>query len=142
MNLIYALGGLVLLLFGRRLFWFFVASAGFAAGMFWARDQLHLDSEILVFAIAIFAGVIGALLSVFLQKLAIALAGFASGGYLAAMLLTKVLNSQPFAWIGFIVGGILGAVLLLTIFDWALIILSYWSVGHFLRTAWGHRRMR
>ena len=77
----------------------------------------------LVLAIALLAGLIGALLSVFLQKLAIALAGFAAAGYLCAILLTR-LKLESFAWVGFILGGIVGAVLLLTIFEWALIVLS------------------
>jgi hypothetical protein len=122
-NLVSAIFGLVLLLFGRRLFWFFVAAAGFSAGMFIARDQLHLESQMLVLAIALLAGLIGALLSIFLQKLAIAVAGFAAAGYLCATLLTR-LKWDSFAWIGFILGGIIGAVLLLTVFEWALIILS------------------
>ncbi len=91
--------------------------------MFLARDQLHMESQVLILVIALFAGIVGALLSVFLQKVAIALAGFAGGGYAAAMVLVN-LHNQPLASVGFVVGGILGAILLLTIFDAALIILS------------------
>jgi len=123
MNILSAIFGLILLLFGRRLFWFFVAAAGFAAGMFIARDQLQLQSSWMVFAIALFAGLLGALLSVILQKLAIALAGFSAGGYLCAFILMRM-NQEKFVWVGFLVGGILGTILMLGIFEWALIILS------------------
>jgi hypothetical protein len=123
MNIVFILAGLVLLLFGRRLFWFFVAAAGFAAGIFLARDQFQVHSEALLLAIALIAGVVGALLSVLLQKVAVALAGFAAGGYLGAILL-EAFNASKFSWAGFLIGGICGALLLLVIFDWALIALS------------------
>lgn len=123
MNIVSAVFGLILLLAGRRLFWLFVAAAGFAAGTFLARDQLHLDSQWMVFAIALLAGLIGALLSIFLQKVAIAVAGFGAGGYLCATVLMR-LNLEKYASIGFIVGGIVGAILLLSLFEWALVILS------------------
>jgi hypothetical protein len=122
-NVVLAFAGLVLLLFGRRLFWLFVALAGFGAGMYVAHDYFQMESPGLSLAIALLAGVLGALLSIFLQKLAVGVAGFAAGGYLAALLL-KNLNAESFAWIGFIIGGVLGALFLLTLFEWALIILS------------------
>jgi hypothetical protein len=123
MNILSAIFGLILLLFGRRLFWFFVAAAGFAAGMFIARDQLQLQSTWMVFAIALLAGLLGALLSVILQKFAIAIAGFSAGGYLCAFVLTR-LNLEKFTWVGFLVGGIVGTILMLAVFEWALVILS------------------
>lgn len=123
MNIVSAIFGLILLLAGRRLFWFFVAAAGFAAGAYIARDQFHVESQWLVVAVGLIAGLIGALLSVFLQKVAIALAGFGAGGYLCASVLTH-LHLERYSTIGFVAGGIVGAILLLTIFEWALIILS------------------
>jgi hypothetical protein len=123
MNILSILVGLVLLLFGRKLFWFFVAVAGFIAGMFLARDQFQVHSQALLLAIALLAGVVGAVLSILVQKLAIALAGFAAGGYLGAILL-QALNAASYTWLGILIGGIIGAVLLLVLFDWALIGLS------------------
>ncbi len=131
MNIVSAIFGLILLLFGRRLFWFFVGAAGFAAGMFIARDQLQLHSTWMVFAIALLAGLLGALLSVVLQKLAIAIAGFSAGGYLCAFVLTR-LNEEKFVWVGFLAGGIVGMILMLAIFEWALIILSSLTGAAFL----------
>ena len=123
MSIVNALIGVVLLLFGRRLFWFFVAAAGFAAGMYVAHEHLRLQSDALVLAIALLAGVAGALLSLILQKFAIALAGFAVGALLGAGLV-RALASEEYALIGFAVGGVIGAVLLVLAFEWALIILS------------------
>ncbi|HTG43400.1 MAG TPA: hypothetical protein VK633_02590, partial [Verrucomicrobiae bacterium] len=73
--------GIVLLFFGRRLFWLFVAGAGFAAGLFFARDHFHIQSDWLVLAIAVMADLIGALLAVLAQKLAIGLGGGLAGGF-------------------------------------------------------------
>ena len=83
MSSINILVGAALVFFGRRLFWLFVAGVGFVVGMMLATDWLGSDAGLLNFLIALGVGVIGALLSVFLQRMAFALAGFLSGGYLA-----------------------------------------------------------
>jgi len=117
--------GAVLLILGRKLFWLFVAAVGFAAGWTVAADLLHVQPEWLALVLALAAGVLGALVAQFVQKLAIGLAGFLAGAFLAAGLTTMLnLPAAPWAWIAFIVGGILGALLLGTAFEWALIGLS------------------
>jgi hypothetical protein len=118
-----ALLGVVVLVFGRKLFWVFVGVAGFLAGLNFAERFLAAP-EMLRLLIAVVAGIIGAVLAIFLQKVAIAIAGFLMGGYIVVQLLHAVM--QPVAWdgIAYIVGGILGAVLVLLLFDWALILLS------------------
>jgi arginine exporter protein ArgO len=68
-------------------------------------------------------GIIGAIVSVFLQKAVVAVAGFMAGGYLLYTLALGV-QYQSLAWIGFVVGGVLGAILVVVLFDWALIALS------------------
>jgi hypothetical protein len=123
MMLLAVLVGLALAFFGRQLFWLFVGGAGFAAGMVIATDLLQGQSELMVLVIAVLAGIIGALLSIFLQRLAIGLAGFVAGGY-ALMNLAAALGRQDWAWLGFIVGGVVGALLVMVLFDWALIFLS------------------
>jgi hypothetical protein len=115
--------GIVLLFFGRRIFWLFVAGTGFAAGLFFARDYFQVESELLVLAIALLAGLIGALLALLLQKLAIGVAGFLAGGFLGATLF-QAFDAEALAWIGFLLVGVFGAVLMLMVFDWALILLS------------------
>jgi len=117
--------GAVLLVLGRKLFWLFVAAVGFAAGWTVASDLLHLQPEWLALVIAIAAGLLGAVLATFVQKIAVGLAGFLAGAFLASGLSTMLsLPSAPWAWIAFIVGGILGAVVLGAAFDWALVGLS------------------
>jgi hypothetical protein len=115
--------GASLLLFGRRLFWLFVAGAGFLAGATLATDWLGAKAGPVTVLIGLAAGILGAVLSLFLQRAAVAVAGFLSGGYL---LYTLALGSQhaSLAWIAFLTGGVLGAILVVATFDWALIGLS------------------
>jgi hypothetical protein len=123
MELFNILVGIALLFFGRRLFWLFVAGAGFLAGTLLASvwfDGLT-DGMSLLFAMCL--GLIGAVLSIFLQKAIVGIAGFLAGGYLAHTL-TMSLGYSGMAWIMFVLGGIIGVVLLLAVFDWALIALS------------------
>ena len=117
--------GAVVLFFGRRLFWLCVAAVGFAAGMEVAPHLMHEPTQVLQLSIAIVFGFIGALLALFLQKIAIAIAGFLAGGKLAMALVAAFLaEGARYPGIAFIVGGIIGAILLLALFDWALIVMS------------------
>lgn len=115
--------GVVLLLLGRRLFWLFVGAAGFIAGLIVSQELFVGQPDWLVLSVAILTGVIGAVLSVFLQKLAVAVAGFLTGGYVL-MSLSLAMGNPSFAWPAFLIGGVLGAALVLILFDWALILLS------------------
>ncbi len=115
--------GLVLLCLGRRLFWLFVGAAGFVTGLLAGQELLQGRPEWVGLLVALLAGIIGALLAVFLQKLAIAAAGFLFGGYVL-MSLALAVGNAPLGWLAFLIGGIVGAVLVLAVFDWALIILS------------------
>jgi hypothetical protein len=79
----------------------------------------------MVLAIALMAGILGALLALFLQRLAIGLAGFFAGAYIVAHLLhISGLGTSGIDWLLFLIGGILGVLLMIALFDWALIILS------------------
>jgi hypothetical protein len=117
--------GLVVLLFGRKLFWLCVAAVGFAAGVELAPRIVHEPSTLLIVTAALILGFAGALLAMLLQKFAIGVLGFLTGGRLAVAIAAAFLNQQALQyWVIFIIGGIVGALLLLALFDWALIFLS------------------
>src|SRR3972149_5355253 len=121
-------GGLLLVL-GRKLFWLFVAILGFAAGLTAASRLFYVQPEWLQLVIGIAVGILGALLAYFLEKVAIAVAGFLGGAYIATSLAISLAGNigpkgDVLNWVLFIVGGIVGAVLAVVLFDWALIILS------------------
>ena len=117
--------GIALLLFGRRLFWLFVAAIGFAIGLQLAPYLMQNPPPWLSLAISLALGLLGALLAFLLQKLAIGIAGFLVGGRVAvAMVAAFMANHAQYYGITFVIGGIIGALLLLALFDWALIIFS------------------
>jgi Domain of unknown function (DUF4203) len=127
--------GAIILFFGRRLFWLCVAAVGFAAGVEFAPHLMHEPTPVLQLSIAVVFGFIGALLALFLQKVAIAIAGFLAGGKLAMALVTAfIAEGSRYPGITFIIGGIIGAILLLALFDWALIVMSSlvgaYLIGH------------
>lgn len=116
--------GIALLLFGRKLFWLFVAAAGFIAGMQFASSVFTEQPPWLFLLIAVVAGLIGALLGVFLQRIAAGIAGFLIGGYIGVELMRAFAGGTAWTSPAYLVGGILGAVCILLLFDWALIVLS------------------
>ena len=125
--------GVALLFFGRKLFWLFVAAIGFAAGMEIAPQLMHPVAHIR------FGHCAGARCSRSgpvhcpIQKFAIAVAGFIAAGRLAIGLSAAFYtNHAEYSRIIFLIGGILGAVLLLSLFDWALILLTSVEGAHLI----------
>lgn len=117
--------GVSVLLFGRRLFWLFVAAVGFIAGALLAGLLFRGASDLAILIVAAAFGVLGALSAVLLQRLAIAVSGFIAGGYISVIALQHWgWKSDAHVWLPFIAGGIIGALLLSMIFDPALIVLS------------------
>src|ERR1700736_4868299 len=101
--------GAIVLFFGRKLFWLCVAAIGFAAGFEVAAYLVHQPSPLLAFTFALVLGFIGALLALFLQKVAIGIAGFLAGGKVATA------TAAPFFGRGgdtfgltFLIGGVIG----------------------------------
>lgn len=136
MPIISALIGAVILFLGRKLFWLCVAAFGFAAGVELAPHISQQPTPLLQLSVALVLGFIGALLVLFLQKIAIGIVGFAGGARLAAGLAATFLVEQAtYYWLIFIIGGVLGAILLLALFDWALIILSSLLGAHLILRA-------
>jgi hypothetical protein len=117
--------GILLLFFGRRLFWLFVGVAGFIAGLTLIPQLISGQSELTILLIAIIAGIIGAFLAIMFEGLAILIAGFLAGGYLMTTLLVSIGSSvSPEPSVIYIIGGIIGLILVAVFFDWAVIILS------------------
>src|SRR5437762_6437204 len=131
-----ALIGVVVLLFGRKLFWLCVAAAGFVAGAEIAPHLVHEPSPLLQLTVALVLGLIGALLAFLLQKIAIAVVGFLAGGKLASAIAAAFfVHYSQYSTIIFVVGGLIGAMLLLFLFDWALIVVSSFIGAHMIQNA-------
>ena len=124
MILVNFLLGVALLVSGRKLFWLFVAAAGFMAGLQIAARTIG-GPEWVGIAIGIFFAIGAALLAVFLKTIAIGVAGFLMGG----SVLTSIaglfgMDYGMLYWGLFLVGGVGGIILITMFFDLALIWLS------------------
>ena len=125
--------GAAILLFGRKLFWLFVAALGFAVGLEIAAYFMKEPPQWMTLLVALGCGVIGALLAILLQKIAIAIAGFIAGGRIAwALAAAFFVDHAHYRGLTFVIGGILGALLLLALFDWVLILLSSIEGAHLI----------
>src|SRR6266481_3305232 len=127
--------GVVVLFFGRKLFWLCVAAIGFAAGVELAPLLVQEPSVLLSLTIALLLGIIGALLALFLQKIAIAVLGFLAGGKLAgAIAAAFFVHYAQHSTIIFLIGGVIGAILLLVLFVWLLTLSSAFIGAHLIKT--------
>ncbi len=117
------LGG-ALLLAGRRLFWLLVGAIGFVIGVEVAI-RLFGATEIPTVLAGLVLGAVFALLAVFVESLAIGLAGFLGGGYIGVSLAALLgLDNNAVSGIAFVAGGIVGVILIVVLFEWALITIS------------------
>ena len=127
---------MVILFFGRKLFWLCVAAVGFAVGVKIAPLLVNESASLLALLIALIFGVLGALLALFLQKIAIAVLGFLAGGKLAtAIAAAFFVQYAQYSTIIFVIGGIIGAILLLALFGWALIVVSSFIGAYLIQSA-------
>lgn len=125
MYILNTLVGTALLFFGRKAYWLFAAGAGFMTGLSLTGRLFRNAPEWLTIIVAIGIGLLGAVLAVFFQRVAIGLAGFLAGGYLLLNLASAFgLEQGLLPWLAFALGGILGLILVGLLFDWTLIGLS------------------
>jgi hypothetical protein len=115
--------GILLLLYGRSLYWAFIAIAGFLLGMQLANEYLADKDQWIRILVAIGAGILGAILGILIQRLAFAIGGFFAGSYLAVALASR-LHPGGDTHIWAIIGGIIGAIVAAFLMDWAIIVLS------------------
>jgi len=125
--------GAALLLVGRRLYWLFVAAAGFMLGLLIADQLIGTQDALLRLAIGLGLGLLGAVLANVFQRAVIGLAGFVLAAS-ATLLLLPILGIDvgDYGWLVAIVAGIVGVVLVQVVFDWALIVLSAYAGANLL----------
>jgi MFS family permease len=115
--------GLILLVFGRKLFWLFVAIAGFLFGIQFGGLLFPDYPQWMRLLVALGAGFLGAVLSVLVQRVAFALAGFYGGAYLT-LIVVQSFGAGRVSTPLFVVGGVVGALIATLIMDWAIIVIS------------------
>ena len=125
MTPIYLVTGVAMLVLGRKLFWLFVGGVGFILGMTLSSQLLPGQSDTFILTISLILGFLGALLAILLQKTAVGIAGFISGGYIVYYLLEYLpIDCSQYLWLAVAAGGIFGAILAGSMFEWAIIVLS------------------
>lgn len=124
-TLVQFLAGLVLLFWGKNLFWLFVSATGFIFGFETAYMVFGPQAGILVLLIALAAGIVTGVLAVFFQRVAVAVAGFSGGMYLVIWAHEFFrLDAGTFLLIYAFAGGVICAVLLSLIFDPVLVAIT------------------
>jgi hypothetical protein len=117
--------GSVILVFGRSLFWLFVALLGFGIGLEAGAAWLADSSALVRLVLALACGLLGALLAILLQRVAVAVAGFVAFVHLVGIAARRMgwLETEV-GWVVAIAAGVVGALLLVALFDVALIAIS------------------
>jgi len=120
--------GLIEALFGRKLYWVFVALAGFAVGWVLAPaifGGLPTWAWVLIGAVL---GIVFALLSVKFMRFMVSIGGFFAFGAVTVEVVrwlgAEAAQGSVVWWIAFVIGGLVGFFIMLTLFDWALIVLT------------------
>jgi len=116
--------GSALLVAGRKLFWLFIGVIGFITGVQLAA-RFSNGPEWTAIIIGVIVGIIFAVLAVFIEALAIGVAGFLAGGFILTTFTNMLgLNAGLLFWVIYAIGGVIGILLVMFLFDWALITLS------------------
>lgn len=121
----YIVLGILMLIAGRRFFWFFVGATGFVAGFTCGKEIFGLESLQTLFIAASILGIIGIVFALFMQGIAIGIAGFLAGSYVTFSLLPSFGEFSPeLTWFIVLIGGVVGVVFSILVVNWMLIFLS------------------
>ncbi len=117
--------GAMLMIQGRKIYWLFVGGVGFFVTLALLNPPYSGMSIQTARIIAIIVAFLGALMAIFLHKLAIFVGGFLGGGYLLIVLIELFgVRLGDLNFLLFLVGGIVGALIVNSAFDGALIFFS------------------
>lgn len=124
MQILYAILGAVVLLFGRRLYWLAIGVLGFLVGVRLAAELLTDTQFVVQLLAALAAGAIGAILAIVFQRAAFAVGGLFAGAYLAQDIAVSVGANPDSHLIWLVIGALVGGVIAAVIMDWAIIMLT------------------
>jgi hypothetical protein len=126
LSTIFQLGaGGLLLIAGKKLYWFVVGVCGAIAGLFVSEFFFHPESWGERVLVAVGIGAAFAVLALVLQRIMISIAGFIAGGFLGVSLVeTLKVEITNWNWVIFILGGLVGILIVKMLFDLSLVIIS------------------
>jgi hypothetical protein len=135
-----AVVGVLLLAFGRRLYWLFVGGIGFVVGFSLASRLTDHRPGLTPLLIGLGAGLLGVVLALLLQKLAVVVAGLLAGAWLGVEVWPLLApGSLRDPWLPALVGAVVGALLAITLFDAVLVVLSSLVGAALLARLFGRR---
>jgi hypothetical protein len=115
--------GLLLLFFGRRLFWLAAALIAFLFG--WQLFGNLFDPG-LSLILAVILGIVFAWLAIKFIKIAAYVIGFLAGA-VALSFLTGIFGIDLNWFILVLIGGVIGVILVTAAFEWGLILITAWA---------------
>lgn len=131
------MAGVLLLLFGRRLYWLFAAVVGFVATFLLVGRLAPELSEEAALIVALGAGVVGAVVMIFAHKILLGLIGGLGGGLIALWQVQALGIERGVAWLlAGLLGAVIGAWLVSGLFEFALVLLSSLLGAQLLLDAW------
>jgi hypothetical protein len=117
--------GFLLLVAGCHSYWLLVGCAGFLLGDFVALQFYHVSGELRQIFVAMQYGIVSGIVSLFVKKIAVPLAGFLIAGYLYMTFPETIgWGIFHFSWVLFVIAGLIGAGLILAVYAYGLIVLS------------------
>ena len=124
--------GLLLVLFGRRIYWLFFACIGFLLGSLPLQYLIDLGTSAWWWQLLpLAAGLVSAFLVVFVKKKALRVAGLLSGAYLGYTIAEFYLV-QPWPLLAMLLVGLLAYWLVLPMFNGFLVLLSSCLGAHLI----------
>ena len=118
------IAGLVLLFFGKRLFWLAAALIAFLFG--WQFFGNIFGPDMLALILAVVLGIVFAWLAVRFVRIAAYVIGFLAGAFGLPFLVG--LFGFDFSWFLLaLIGGVLGVILVSAALDWGLILITAWA---------------
>ncbi|MEE2778106.1 MAG: DUF4203 domain-containing protein [Acidobacteriota bacterium] len=117
--------GVVLILFGRKLFWLLLGTLGFLIAFRLVTQFADDTPELMVWVLAGGVGVAGAVAAIFLQRIAAGVAGLLFGGYAVMWLLDfYAVGLGNIEWLIVLVGAVVAAALAVAVLEETLMVLS------------------
>lgn len=117
--------GLAILLLGRKLLWLFIGGVSFTFISVLLELLLPGESQAAYLVVGLVAGLMSALMAIFLREHAVGVSGFFAGGAISISLLELLdVDAGRFTWLVVVLGGLLGVAIVAGLLESGVIYLS------------------
>jgi hypothetical protein len=117
--------GLAILILGRKLLWLFIGGVSFTFMSVLLELLLPGESQAAYLTVGLVAGLMSALLAIFLREHAVSVSGFFAGGAISISLLELLdVNAGQLTWLVIALGGLLGVAIVAGLLEGGVIYVS------------------